>query len=150
LPSSVDPDMTVKVWDAQNGTELLTLALREKEFMRGRLVGAALSPDGKHFATAVFETVKDKENKITVNVWDAESGKKLLSLDGVGPRVAFSPDGKRLANGGSGSVAFWNVETGKELFGLPGHKITNPGAQPGDVAFSPDGKWLASTGIDLP
>src|SRR5262249_26260332 len=60
---------------------------------------------------------------------------------------AFSPDGKRLANGfgselkdgqrlPSGGVKVWDTQTGQELLSLPSG---------GDsVAFSPDGKRLAS------
>jgi WD40 repeat protein len=85
-----------------------------------------------------------------VKVWDAQTGKELHSLDGVGACVAFSPDSKRLANGGGGEVIFWNLETGKELFGLKGNKVVGPGRAYGDVAFSPDGKWLASTSLEFP
>ncbi len=58
--------------------------------------------------------------------------------------VAFSPDGRRLASGGSdGAVRLWDVETGRELRRLEGHTDSVQ-----SVAFSPDGNTLASGGSD--
>jgi WD40 repeat protein len=63
---------------------------------------------------------------------------------GFGDRVAFSPDGRRLATGGEEhTVTIWDAKTGLELKSLPGHT--------GDVfavAFDRDGGWLASAGED--
>jgi WD40 repeat protein len=58
--------------------------------------------------------------------------------------TAYSPDGRLLAAGGTGSVLrFWEPATGKELYRTVGHQ------QPVlAVAFSPDGKLLASAGAD--
>jgi len=80
-------------------------------------------------------------------VWDAESGKELLTLRGhstVVYGVAFSPDGKRLATASWDHTAkVWDVESGKELLTLRGHLSGVYG-----VAFSPDGKRLATASDD--
>jgi WD40 repeat protein/serine/threonine protein kinase len=66
----------------------------------------------------------------------------LLTLKtGGGISVAYSPDGKRLASGGSareGLVKVWDAQSGQEL-----HALEDAGY---DMAFSPDSKRLATTG----
>jgi WD40 repeat protein len=59
-------------------------------------------------------------------------------------RVAFSPDGRTIASGGSGDIFLWDGETGGRIGPpLQGHQ----GAIIG-LAFSPDGGILASSGAD--
>ena len=69
-------------------------------------------------------------------IWDAATGKELLTLTGHGAElrpVAFSSDGKFLATGsGDNTAKIWDVATGQELLTLPGSE----GAVYG-VAFSP-------------
>jgi dipeptidyl aminopeptidase/acylaminoacyl peptidase len=73
-----------------------------------------------------------------VKIWDSATGKELLSLKGYG-RVAFSPDGQRLASASADStVKIWDSTTGKELLSLQGHA-----GEVDSVAFSPDGQRLA-------
>jgi WD40 repeat protein/transcriptional regulator with XRE-family HTH domain len=97
------------------------------------------SPDGKRIGTAS----QDK----TAKIWDAETGKLLLTLKGHTASVngiAFSPDGKRVATSSDDHTAkVWDVSTGKELLTLSGH--TNWIYR---IAFSPDGKRLATTSED--
>ena len=58
--------------------------------------------------------------------------------------VAYSPDGKLLASGGSdGVIKLWHVPTGSELRALSGHADAVR-----SVAFSPDGKVIASGSAD--
>jgi WD40 repeat protein/serine/threonine protein kinase len=115
----------VKVWDEQNGQELLSLQGQTgaKDWRRPSV---AFSPDGKRLACA-----GGGEGK----VWDAQTGQELLTFKGGGFSVAFSPDGKRLASPAWETVKVWDAQTGQELFTLQGG---------GSVAFSPDGKRLAS------
>jgi WD40 repeat protein len=61
--------------------------------------------------------------------------------------VAFSPDGKTLASGGSGgddeTIKLWNLDSNEEIAIFGGHS-----GMVYSVAFSPDSKTLASGGDD--
>jgi len=99
----------------------------------------AWSPDGKRLATAGADN--------TAKVWDAASGKELLTLTGHRDMVwsvAWSPDSKRLLTGSEDRTAkIWDAASGKELMTLAGHADSVQG-----VAWSPDGKRLATASRD--
>jgi hypothetical protein len=82
-----------------------------------------------------------------VRVWDASTGKELLTLKGHTDEVngvSFSPDGGRLASASrDGTVRVWDASSGKELLTLKGHTGVVYG-----VSFSPDGQRLASASGD--
>jgi WD40 repeat protein len=103
------------------------------------VTAVSFSPDGKYVATGSADW--------TAKVWDADTGKELVTLIGHSRQVsgvAFSPDGKRLATAGLDKTArVWDVASGQLLVTLTGHEYTVAG-----VAFSPDGKRLATAGQD--
>jgi WD40 repeat protein/serine/threonine protein kinase len=69
---------------------------------------------------------------------------EALSLEGTCGAAAFSPDGQRMAVGGSdNTIKVRDSVTGKELLSLKGHA-----ANVGSLEFSPDGQRLASGGWD--
>src|SRR5262249_49071256 len=72
----------------------------------------------------------------------------LTEKAGLFFRVAFSPDGRRLAASCGdyskpGEVTVWDASTGQEVVTLRGHTDAVIG-----VAFSPDGRYLASASYD--
>ena len=60
----------------------------------------------------------------TAKVWEAASGKELLTLKGHSGQiwsVAFSPDGQRIVTGSEDNTAkVWEAASGKELLTLYG------------------------------
>jgi WD40 repeat protein len=101
--ASAARDGTVRVWDARNGHELLTL--------RGHLdqvTSVVFSPDGPRLASAGSDR--------TVRVWDTRTGQQVLVLRGhTSPVIslAFSPDGAFLASADEKEVRVWDGRTSK-------------------------------------
>jgi WD40 repeat protein len=139
--ATASDDKTAKVWNAETGKELTTLSDHKE-----RLEGVAWSPDGKRILTGGY-TLGDKAEEYAgyCRVWDAETGKELLTMSGhdlIEGSVTWSPDGKRLAAPSSTMAKVWDSETGKALLTLD----TEGSAM--SVAWSPDGKRLAVSGYD--
>src|SRR5262249_18926380 len=81
-----------------------------------------------------------------VQVWDVVRGRKRLAIRahaGNARSVAFSPDGRILATGGSDAVKLWDPATGEEKCMLTGQAQMTV-----DLVFSPNGKTLASGSWD--
>ncbi len=107
------------------------------------VVSTAFSPDGKRIAGI------GKDGKAII--WDVVNGKQLLQMagstlptDAIGvQRIAFSPDGSRLATGDAQFVRIWDASSGQLIHSLAGHSD-----DVWAVAYSPDGKQIASSGVD--
>jgi WD40 repeat protein len=119
----------VKVWDAATGKLVRTLA---DSYEYHDAVSVRVSPDGRHVAAADTQSGA---------LWDMNSGARLRELD-AGGHLAFSPDGKYVANGAS-SAFLWDVSTGEKLRTLGGYS-----GAPNALAFTDGGKTLLIGGWD--
>jgi WD40 repeat protein len=166
LFASVADDMVCRLWDAATGkcvNELRGHAEKTPNGFGSMLFAAAFSADGKFLATA------DKVAK--VKVWEVPSGKpaaeveapimytwdpvqRLHSIGGV-RSLAFSPDGKTLAVGGTGKIGnidHLEANARIELFDWQAQKrVTEYVADKSkglvnSLRFAPDGSWLLGAG----
>jgi WD40 repeat protein len=129
-----------QIWDTGSGRRL-TLLVGQK----GGISQIALSGDGRRLA-AIEKLSDGQGGPRSIAIYDTGSRQELLrfkpGIDCHG--VAFSPDGKRLATGGStGIITLWDAESGQEVLTLRGHSgaIVR-------LTFSADGRFLASSSKD--
>lgn len=129
-------------WDIPDGQETFKFQSHP-----GGVLAFGFSPDGKRVVTGRGESqgCDGCIEPAAANVWDAVTGKLLLSLQGPVDRLVwmllFSPDGKHLAaaSNNNPNVVVWSAVDGRLIYPFDGH-----GAPVSSVAFSPDGKFLAS------
>ncbi len=113
-----------------------------QEFPVKNLQTMGLSPDGKR----LVGHVQNHSTDYSMEIWDVESGKRLLSWKAHAGGVrchAFTADGKTLVTGGDDrAVRFWDVDTGAKT-----REIAHPGIV-GLLALTGDGATLATVGMD--
>jgi WD40 repeat protein len=164
--ASVADDMVCRVWEATTGKRVHELrgheALTPSHF-QSMLYAVAYSADGKQIATA------DKVGHIVV--WDADKGTQLATMEapvmytwdptqrrhsiGGIRSLAFSPDGKLLAVGGTGKIGnidHLEAKARVEVFEWQAKKQVNEFTADksqgivNHLEFAPDGSWLLGSG----
>jgi len=137
------------IWEAQTGKVLFTLQVETGE-LRPLWLGLAWSPDGKKLAAVGALMHPDSgADEGMILIWDVETGKQeQLLTTGMNDyrlwTVAWSPDGRFLAVGSTGSDIFlWDMTTSQPLAKLGGHTDISD-----QLAWSPAGNRLASVARD--
>jgi eukaryotic-like serine/threonine-protein kinase len=155
------PDMTVRVWDADSGTERTILKGHE-----GPVGSANFSPDGNWIVTASLDG--------TARIWEAGTGRQVHVLRGLAGGMfsaSFSPDGRRVltvdegrkfvatpAEGyhptgvdgnqrqrsAPGAARIWDAATGREVARLKWSQWVDGIAR--RAAYSPDGRRVVTAG----
>jgi RNA polymerase sigma factor (sigma-70 family) len=117
------------LWDIATGKKLRTIPGQVSDSL-------AFSPDSKTLAAT------SQGNLSAVRLWDVATGRLLLpeGNEGLGVRVAFSPDGSTVATAPWGDkIRFWDASTGRLLGVCEGGTAVVTKAM-----FMPDGKQLVS------
>jgi len=147
-------DGTIQIFEAANGKEGQKIGEQNTD---RRVLRMQYSPDGKSLAVLTSDQ--------TIVLFDPSNGKKVKEIGeeppgvygkampkairanplnfALGRALAFSPDGKTIAQSWGNMVRQWNLETGKGNDIYTGHA--------GDVTavlLSPDGKAAVTTGSD--
>src|SRR5205085_378193 len=121
--------------------------LRTYDIHSSWVVAVAWEPDGNRIASAGGDGL--------VRVWEAETGRTLLTYRGHSWRfakvnmpptiynIAWSPEGLRLASAGDGTKVYvWDAATGQPITTYDGHSGLLPNVFA--LAWSPGGTRIAS------
>jgi WD40 repeat protein/beta-lactamase regulating signal transducer with metallopeptidase domain len=139
----------VRLLETKTGKELRQLNDAEPERQTGGFIfiangfsgpevrALAISPDGKHVASAAGSSVR---------LWEAATGKELPLVGGhrrSPSAIALTPDGKTAISWGADRVVRrWEAATGKALGAFPAPPRTRL------ATFSPDGRTVAFVNAD--
>ena len=102
---------TVRVWEAESGRELLTIADTSLQYV-------SFSPDGTKLATSYVDG--------TIKVWDIQTKQAIMTFvsgyQGWLNMVFFSPDGSKLVANDTGVevIIVWDLGSGEKLATLDG------------------------------
>ena len=105
----------------------------------------ALSPDGRRVAATESQLPKiyPPEYKASFPIWDADTGRVLMHLEGFSWGAVFSPDSMSLAAIQENGIAIWELASRKRVRILRGKEFV-----PLCVAFFPNGNRVVCGGVD--
>ena len=139
----------IRFWEAKSG-----ILLRRVGLPRPIDSSMAVSSDEKYlvFASVYQVCMWDMTNAGKAGKYYEVDIQELRAFDkehtGGVSAVAISPDGTKVASGGwDKNVRLWDVNTGKQIRCMVGHRTANYSLVT-SVSFSPDGQYILSTGGD--
>ncbi|MGB4737059.1 MAG: WD40 repeat domain-containing protein [Fuerstiella sp.] len=155
-------DGTVKIWDLSTGQISNTLTGFEHDVQI-----ISWSPNGERIATVDndmkhISEIGEKNSKSQIKLWDLSANEAVLTIDASGSnltyqdKIAWSPDGAMLANGGrwnAQGLQVWDTSKGDLIsrFTLPlqsSGETNKEGRNTFSAAWSPDGTRIAQAGYD--
>jgi WD40 repeat protein len=130
LVATIGNDAAALLWGAHSGT-----LLHELPVATSSVYAADFSPDGSLLVTA---------GTFSTEIWDTKSGKLVKTLTGAATLARFGAGGARLLTSDpQRTVKLWDVDAGKPLVTLIGHKD-----QMRTVELSPDGSRVLTASDD--
>jgi WD40 repeat protein len=134
-----DTSRTTSIWSAETGEELWHF----EDVASGWIHGPSFSPDGSQVVAP---------DDVVVLILDADTGRKLMHLDGHTGEVAsasYSPDGQHIVTAGSDeTVRVWSADTGEETLLLRGHAPGDASLSALSATYSADGHFIVSASAD--
>lgn len=128
---TTENQQTLKVWDANNGLELISFA-----DVPAKIESLCFSPDGLHLATG------DRNGEVVLRNLETGQLRRIANHRSWVACVKFSPDGSLLASSGAdGLVLLTDPDTGEIREQLIGQRGVLTG-----LDFSRDGKKLVAVG----
>ncbi|NEQ40988.1 MAG: hypothetical protein F6K40_34155, partial [Okeania sp. SIO3I5] len=127
--ATASDDNTIQLFDTATGNSMATLS------HQGSVNAVAFSPqpNDKSSESHIILTASDDK---TARLWQTAAGNGMITLKDSSYLLAFSPDGKTIANGSR----IWDASTGKEVATFKHQSSGNT------VAFSPDSKTIVTGG----
>jgi WD domain, G-beta repeat len=112
-------DKTVRLWSLPDGKLQRVVRIPIGDDDAGRVYATALSPDGRWLAAGGLDAAFEKLGKHSLTIVDLSNGalRRFGAFEDAISRVAFSPDGRRLAVGlvKTSGLRVLDRATGEEL-----------------------------------
>jgi WD40 repeat protein len=134
-------DTFIRLWDVREGEVVRELPLPELEKNKQAVDHLLFTPDSRTLLASTWGPAT------AVRQWKLTTGKEVgvwQNDPGLGPVLAVSRDGRRLATGtDDGVIRLWDLATGKEVMSRDAHRR-------GVIAvdFAADGKTVLTCGED--